>query len=104
MEFGNINFVIGGVPFVKIFRFTFVNFKYAKTFRILYELKSNTYKTLFKWRYQKMWKYKVDRSGWRPNPAIALRIKKLDKVNIGSHEGRVKFGYNYLQFVKERSV
>lgn len=51
-----------------------------------------------------MWKYKVDRSGWRPNPAIARRIKKLDKVNIGSHEGRVKFGYNYLQFVKERSV
>jgi hypothetical protein len=51
-----------------------------------------------------MWKYKVDRSGWRPNPAIARRIKKLDKVNIGSHEGRVKFGYNYLQFVKEGSV
>lgn len=55
-------------------------------------------------RNQKMWKYKVDRSGWRPNPAIARRIKKLDKVNIGTHEGRVKFGYNYLRFVKEGSV
>jgi hypothetical protein len=28
----------------------------------------------------------------------------LDKVNIGSHEGRVKFGYNYLQFVKKGGV
>ena len=51
-----------------------------------------------------MWKYKVSRNGWQPNPAIARRIKKLDKVNIGTHEGRVKFGYNYLRFVKEGSV
>ena len=51
-----------------------------------------------------MWKYKVSRNGWEPVPAVARRIKKLDKVNIGSHEGRVKFGYNYLQFVKEGSV
>ena len=51
-----------------------------------------------------MWKYKVSRNGWEPVPAVARRIKKLDKVNIGSHEGRVKFGYNYLRFVKEGSV
>ncbi len=38
-EIGNINFVTGGVPYVKIYRFTFINFKYVKTFKILYETK-----------------------------------------------------------------
>ncbi len=51
-EIGKINFVIGGVPYIKIYRFTFINFRYAKTFKILYETKQKyNHKTLFTFSY-----------------------------------------------------
>ena len=51
-EIGKINFVIGGVPYLKIYRFTFINFRYTKTFKILYETKQKyNHKTLFTFSY-----------------------------------------------------
>lgn len=51
-EIGNINFIIDGVPYLKIYKFTFINLKYVKTFKILYETKQKyNHKTLFSFSY-----------------------------------------------------
>jgi len=51
-EIGNINFVIGKVPYIKIYRFTFVNFRYLKTFKILYETKQKyNHRAIFSFNY-----------------------------------------------------
>ena len=51
-EIGNINFVIDGVPYLKIYKFTFINLKYIKTFKILYETnKKYNHKTLLSFNY-----------------------------------------------------
>ena len=51
-EIGNINFITGGVPYIKIYKFTFVNYKYSKTFKILYKTKQKyNHKTIFSFNY-----------------------------------------------------
>jgi hypothetical protein len=47
--------VITDIPFIKIGRFTFINFKFVKTFKILYRRKNNKsypdFKILFSFQY-----------------------------------------------------
>tara|TARA_Y100001963_G_scaffold159240_1_gene262045 strand:+ start:1502 stop:1714 length:213 start_codon:yes stop_codon:yes gene_type:complete len=44
------------------------------------------------------WIPKANKDGL-PTPAVERRMKKLGALDLSKHSDRVKFGYNYLEFV-----
>ena len=46
------------------------------------------------------WMYKADRAG-KPTNAVQRRITGLSiPIDLGKHEDRRMFGYNYLEYLK----
>ena len=49
-----------------------------------------------------MWKYKTDAKG-QPTTAVKYGLERCRTPDFSTHEGRLKFSYAYLEFVREDS-